>query len=158
MGMNYHIVFRLMGFVVAGLIIGFLVGVIVYNPQFTTGPEEEEIDYSRYSSSELLALADGEFRVMRDARGNVAVVCSIENFDPMGVHAGHSIAAAPEQQGERGELRVRIGYAKLALRYSGPDARPQHGLNSLAIPPAQATIVARQTAGPREARSATARG
>jgi carbamoyl-phosphate synthase large subunit len=38
-----------------------------------------------------------ELEVMRDARDNVVVVCSIENLDPMGVHTGDSITVAPAQ-------------------------------------------------------------
>src|SRR5438309_9771067 len=34
---------------------------------------------------------------MRDLKDNVIVVCSIENFDPMGVHTGDSITVAPVQ-------------------------------------------------------------
>ncbi len=36
-----------------------------------------------------------EFEVMRDALGNSIIVCSMENFDPVGVHTGDSIVAAP---------------------------------------------------------------
>src|SRR5258707_11528520 len=35
--------------------------------------------------------------VMRDADDNVVIICSIENFDPMGVHTGDSITVAPAQ-------------------------------------------------------------
>ncbi len=38
-----------------------------------------------------------ELEVMRDRRDNVVIVCSIENFDPMGVHTGDSITVAPAQ-------------------------------------------------------------
>jgi len=38
-----------------------------------------------------------ELEVMRDLRDNVVVICSIENFDPMGVHTGDSITVAPAQ-------------------------------------------------------------
>jgi carbamoyl-phosphate synthase large subunit len=38
-----------------------------------------------------------EFEVMRDKKGNVITVCSMENFDPVGVHTGDSIVAAPAQ-------------------------------------------------------------
>ncbi|MGO9410850.1 MAG: carbamoyl-phosphate synthase large subunit [Spirochaetia bacterium] len=38
-----------------------------------------------------------ELEVMRDRADNVVVVCSIENFDPMGVHTGDSITVAPAQ-------------------------------------------------------------
>ena len=36
-----------------------------------------------------------EFEVMRDGKGNVITVCSMENFDPVGVHTGDSIVIAP---------------------------------------------------------------
>jgi carbamoyl-phosphate synthase large subunit len=38
-----------------------------------------------------------ELEVVRDASDNVIIVCSIENFDPMGVHTGDSITVAPSQ-------------------------------------------------------------
>ena len=38
-----------------------------------------------------------EMEVMRDADDNVVIICSIENFDPMGVHTGDSITVAPAQ-------------------------------------------------------------
>ncbi|MDD4953886.1 MAG: carbamoyl-phosphate synthase large subunit [Candidatus Omnitrophica bacterium] len=38
-----------------------------------------------------------ELEVMRDAKDNVVVICSIENLDPMGVHTGDSITVAPAQ-------------------------------------------------------------
>ena len=36
-----------------------------------------------------------EFEVMRDSAGNVITVCSMENFDPVGVHTGDSVVLAP---------------------------------------------------------------
>jgi carbamoyl-phosphate synthase large subunit len=36
-----------------------------------------------------------EFEVMRDAKGNVITVCSMENIDPVGIHTGDSIVVAP---------------------------------------------------------------
>ena len=38
-----------------------------------------------------------ELEMMRDKNDNVVIICSIENFDPMGVHTGDSICAAPAQ-------------------------------------------------------------
>jgi len=38
-----------------------------------------------------------ELEVMRDSKDNVVIICSIENFDPMGVHTGDSITVAPAQ-------------------------------------------------------------
>lgn len=45
----------------------------------------------------LLGWKEFEMEVMRDRADNCVVVCSIENFDPMGVHTGDSITVAPAQ-------------------------------------------------------------
>ncbi len=45
----------------------------------------------------LLGWKEFELEVMRDLSDNVVIVCSIENFDPMGVHTGDSITVAPAQ-------------------------------------------------------------
>ena len=45
----------------------------------------------------LTGWSEFELEVMRDRNDNVVVVCSIENFDPMGVHTGDSITVAPAQ-------------------------------------------------------------
>jgi carbamoyl-phosphate synthase large subunit len=45
----------------------------------------------------LLGWKEYELEVMRDINDNVVIVCSIENFDPMGIHTGDSITVAPAQ-------------------------------------------------------------
>ena len=45
----------------------------------------------------LIGWKEFELEVMRDKNDNVVIVCSIENFDPMGVHTGDSITVAPAQ-------------------------------------------------------------
>jgi carbamoyl-phosphate synthase large subunit len=45
----------------------------------------------------LVGWKEFEMEVMRDRMDNCVVVCSIENFDPMGVHTGDSITVAPVQ-------------------------------------------------------------
>jgi carbamoyl-phosphate synthase large subunit len=45
----------------------------------------------------LLGWKEFELEVVRDRKDNVIIVCSIENFDPMGVHTGDSITVAPAQ-------------------------------------------------------------
>ncbi|MDD5166424.1 MAG: carbamoyl-phosphate synthase large subunit [Candidatus Omnitrophica bacterium] len=45
----------------------------------------------------LIGWKEFELEVMRDLKDNVVVICSIENFDPMGVHTGDSITVAPVQ-------------------------------------------------------------
>ena len=43
----------------------------------------------------VLGWKEYELEVMRDSTDNVVIICSIENFDPMGVHTGDSITVAP---------------------------------------------------------------
>jgi len=45
----------------------------------------------------VLGWKEFELEVMRDLNDNVVIICSIENFDPMGVHTGDSITVAPAQ-------------------------------------------------------------
>jgi len=45
----------------------------------------------------VLGWKEYELEVMRDNKDNVIVICSIENFDPMGIHTGDSITVAPAQ-------------------------------------------------------------
>jgi carbamoyl-phosphate synthase large subunit len=45
----------------------------------------------------VLGWKEYELEVMRDHKDNVVIICSIENFDPMGVHTGDSITVAPAQ-------------------------------------------------------------
>ncbi len=45
----------------------------------------------------LIGWKEYELEVMRDLNDNVVIICSIENFDPMGIHTGDSITVAPAQ-------------------------------------------------------------
>ena len=45
----------------------------------------------------IIGWKEYELEVMRDRKDNVVIICSIENFDPMGVHTGDSITVAPAQ-------------------------------------------------------------
>lgn len=45
----------------------------------------------------IIGWKEYELELMRDKKDNVVIVCSIENFDPMGVHTGDSITVAPAQ-------------------------------------------------------------
>ncbi len=59
------------------------------------------LDYSPITEilieQSVLGWKEYELEVMRDKADNVVIVCSIENFDPMGVHTGDSITVAPAQ-------------------------------------------------------------
>lgn len=62
-----------------------------------------------------------ELEVMRDIADNVVIVCSIENFDPMGVHTGDSITVAPAQTlSDREYQRMRDAAIKV-IRKIGVD-------------------------------------
>jgi carbamoyl-phosphate synthase large subunit len=88
----------------------------IIRPSFTLGgtgggtafnPEEfEEIVRNGLAASpigevlieeSILGWKEFELEVMRDLADNVVIICSIENFDPMGVHTGDSITVAPAQ-------------------------------------------------------------
>ncbi len=56
------------------------------SPNHTTLIEQSIIGWKEY-----------ELEVMRDLADNVVIICSIENFDPMGIHTGDSITVAPAQ-------------------------------------------------------------
>ena len=45
----------------------------------------------------VLGWGEFEYEVMRDGRDNCITICNMENFDPMGIHTGESIVAAPSQ-------------------------------------------------------------
>src|SRR5437016_7753931 len=60
-----------------------------------------------------------ELEVMRDKADNVIIVCSIENFDPMGVHTGDSITVAPQQTLTNNEYQAMRDEAKRIIRAIG---------------------------------------
>jgi carbamoyl-phosphate synthase large subunit len=88
----------------------------VVRPSFTMGGSGSAIAYNRQEFDDLvrrgldqsptkevlieesiIGWKEYETEVMRDADDNVVIICSIENFDPMGVHTGDSITVAPAQ-------------------------------------------------------------
>jgi carbamoyl-phosphate synthase large subunit len=62
-----------------------------------------------------------ELEVMRDGKDNVVIVCSIENFDPMGVHTGDSITVAPAQTLTDKEYQIMRNAALAIIREIGVD-------------------------------------
>ncbi len=62
-----------------------------------------------------------ELEVMRDGKDNVVIVCSIENFDPMGVHTGDSITIAPAQTLTDKEYQIMRDAAIAIIREIGVD-------------------------------------
>ncbi|MDO4642494.1 MAG: carbamoyl-phosphate synthase large subunit [Cardiobacteriaceae bacterium] len=89
---------------------------VIVRPSFTLGGSGGGIAYNRTEFEEitahglelspttevlleesLLGWKEFEMEVVRDKADNAIIVCSIENFDPMGVHTGDSITVAPAQ-------------------------------------------------------------
>jgi|Deesub1362A_J573_1020465.scaffolds.fasta_scaffold00278_20 carbamoyl-phosphate synthase large subunit len=89
---------------------------VVVRPAFTLGGTGGGIAYNREELKQIVELGlemslinqvlieegvigwkEFELEVMRDLADNVVIICSIENFDPMGVHTGDSITVAPAQ-------------------------------------------------------------
>jgi len=62
-----------------------------------------------------------ELEVMRDGADNVVIICSIENFDPMGIHTGDSITVAPAQTLSDKEYQIMRDAAIAVIREIGVD-------------------------------------
>src|SRR5881628_2125341 len=67
----------------------------------------------------VLGWKEFELEVMRDKADNVIIVCSIENFDAMGVHTGDSITVAPQQTLTNDEYQSMRDEAKRIIRAIG---------------------------------------
>jgi carbamoyl-phosphate synthase large subunit len=113
---------------------------LILRPSFTLGGTGGGIAYNREDLVEILqrgldlspvheVLAEEsvlgwkefELEVMRDLAGNAIIVCSIENFDPMGVHTGDSITVAPAQTLTDREYQMMRDAALAVLREIGVD-------------------------------------
>jgi carbamoyl-phosphate synthase large subunit len=69
----------------------------------------------------VLGWKEFELEVMRDLADNVVVICSIENFDPMGVHTGDSVTVAPAQTLTDKEYQRMRDWAQRIIREVGVD-------------------------------------
>jgi carbamoylphosphate synthase large subunit/methylglyoxal synthase len=67
----------------------------------------------------ILGWKEFELEVMRDLNDNVVIICSIENFDPMGVHTGDSITVAPAQTLSDKEYQVLRDMSIACIRKVG---------------------------------------
>jgi carbamoyl-phosphate synthase large subunit len=73
-----------------------------------------------------------ELEVMRDTKDNVVIICSIENFDPMGIHTGDSITVAPAQTLTDKEYQILRDASLKIIREIGVDtggSNIQFGVN-----------------------------
>jgi carbamoyl-phosphate synthase large subunit len=69
----------------------------------------------------VLGWKEYELEVMRDTNDTVVIICSIENFDPMGVHTGDSITVAPAQTLSDKEYQQLRDYSIAIIREIGVD-------------------------------------
>ncbi|HCQ70246.1 MAG TPA: carbamoyl phosphate synthase large subunit, partial [Gammaproteobacteria bacterium] len=69
----------------------------------------------------ILGWKEFEMEVVRDTKDNCIIICSIENFDPMGIHTGDSITVAPAQTLTDKEYQVMRNASLAVLREIGVD-------------------------------------
>ncbi|AFM25860.1 carbamoyl-phosphate synthase large subunit [Desulfomonile tiedjei] len=112
----------------------------VIRPSFTLGGTGGSIAYSEEQFNDLarwglevspvnrilveesvLGWKEFELEVMRDGGDNVVIICSIENFDPMGVHTGDSITIAPAQTLTDKEYQILRDQSIAIIREIGVD-------------------------------------
>tara|TARA_B110000483_G_C18206728_1_gene548173 strand:+ start:684 stop:3908 length:3225 start_codon:yes stop_codon:yes gene_type:complete len=113
---------------------------LVVRPSFTMGGSGGGIAYNREEYEEichrglelsptsellidesLVGWKEYEMEVVRDSADNCIIVCSIENFDPMGVHTGDSITVAPAQTLTDKEYQILRNASVAVLREIGVD-------------------------------------
>ena len=111
---------------------------VIIRPAFTLGGTGGGIAYNRDEFDELakrgldlspvseilieeslLGWKEFEMEVMRDKADNCVIVCSIENFDPMGVHTGDSITVAPIQTLTDKEFQIMRDQSFAVIRAVG---------------------------------------
>lgn len=113
---------------------------VVIRPSFTMGGTGGGIAYNREEFVEIcergldlsptnellideaiLGWKEYEMEVVRDVKDNCIIICSIENFDPMGIHTGDSITVAPAQTLTDKEYQIMRNAAIAVLREIGVD-------------------------------------
>ncbi|MDJ0581239.1 carbamoyl-phosphate synthase large subunit [Crocosphaera sp.] len=98
-------------------------GGIAYNQEEFEEMAQFGIDASPVSQilveKSLLGWKEYELEVMRDLADNVVIICSIENFDAMGVHTGDSITVAPAQTLTDKEYQRLRDYSQAIIREIG---------------------------------------
>ncbi|MDH4128378.1 MAG: carbamoyl-phosphate synthase large subunit [Spirochaetota bacterium] len=113
---------------------------LVIRPSFTMGGSGGSIAYNKDEFQKLaevglslspiseilieesvLGWKEFELEVMRDVKDNVVIICSIENFDPMGIHTGDSITVAPQQTLSDKEYQQLRDYSVRIIREIGVD-------------------------------------
>src|SRR5437588_12223017 len=142
---------------------------LIIRPAFTLGGTGGGIAYNREEFDEiarrgmdlspvseilveesLLGWKEYEMEVMRDTRDNCVIICSIENFDPMGDHTGDSITVAPIQTLTDKEFQIMRDASSAVIREVGVETG---GSNiQFAVEPSSGRIVVIEM-NPRVSRS-----
>ena len=141
----------------------------IIRPSFTLGGTGGNIAYNREEFEEfvqwglnlspvhqvlieasVIGWKEFELEVMRDLNDNVVIICSIENFDPMGIHTGDSITVAPAQTLTDKEYQIMRDAAIAIIREIGVETG---GSNiQFAVDPASGRMVVIEM-NPRVSRS-----
>jgi carbamoyl-phosphate synthase large subunit len=141
----------------------------IIRPSFTLGGTGGNIAYNREEFDEfiqwglnlspvrqvlieasVIGWKEFELEVMRDLKDNVVIICSIENFDPMGIHTGDSITVAPAQTLTDKEYQIMRDAAIAIIREIGVETG---GSNiQFAVDPASGRMVVIEM-NPRVSRS-----
>src|SRR5210317_627277 len=116
--------------------LGGIGGSVVYNKEEFDKAAQWGLSASPVSEilieQSVLCWKEYELEVMRDGANNFVIVCSIENFDPMGIHTGDSITVAPAQTLTDVEYQNMRDAAKLIVARIGVEtggANIQFALN-----------------------------
>ena len=116
--------------------LGGIGGSVVYNKEEFDKAAQWGLSASPVSEilleQSVLGWKEYELEVMRDGANNFVIVCSIENFDPMGIHTGDSITVAPAQTLTDVEYQNMRDAAKLIVARVGVEtggANIQFALN-----------------------------
>lgn len=111
-------------------------GGIAYNPEEFVEICTRGLDLSPISEllidESLIGWKEYEMEVIRDRNDNCIIVCSIENFDPMGIHTGDSITVAPAQTLTDKEYQIMRDASIAVLREIGVEtggSNVQFGIN-----------------------------
>ena len=100
-------------------------GGIAYNKEEFVEICERGLDLSPTSEllveESILGWKEYEMEVVRDNKDNCIIICSIENFDPMGIHTGDSITVAPAQTLTDKEYQIMRDASLAVLREIGVD-------------------------------------
>ena len=111
-------------------------GGIAYNPEefeaICTKGLESSPTHELLIDESLIGWKEYEMEVVRDRKDNCIIVCSIENFDPMGIHTGDSITVAPAQTLTDKEYQIMRDASMAVLREIGVEtggSNVQFGIN-----------------------------